>query len=230
MNPNGTFVSPYGQPMHNQYSAGGRPSGYYVSVSPYGPPHGPGMYPAVEDSRRSFAEIGEIPLVQRKRQLSEAETVFRLLLPENQLGSVLNGSTDFQMPAGCRLRLCEKVPNCDERVVVLSAKDERKDDSNVAMQGLLTAVRRTLQAEQTLRENTRSVNQFYMIRLLINRTQAGAVIGKGGILNKDIKEKTGAYSKILNCEEVPMCALHNDRVVQVFILNLAILFVKISVL
>eukprot|EP00210_Caulerpa_lentillifera_P009400 g8961.t1 len=228
MDPNGAFLPSYGHPMQNQFSTSFRPPNYYVQVGVYPPPpppppppplfplQGHGIYSsAVEDNRHLFPETGELPLIRRKRQLNEAETVFRLLLPESQLASVLNGSTDFQTPSGCRLRLCNKVPNCEERVIVISAKDERKDDSNVAMQGLLNAVGVALSAERTSRENTRSSNQFYMIRLLINRTQAGAVIGKGGMLNKEIKEKTGAYSKILNSDEVPACALHNDRVVQV---------------
>eukprot|EP00210_Caulerpa_lentillifera_P001858 g1787.t1 len=215
MDPNGAFVPPYGQPMQNQFSSSFRPPNYYVQVGVYPPAQGQSLYPAVENNIHSFLETGELPLIRRKRHLNEAETVFRLLLPESQLSSVLNGSTDFQMPTGCRFRLCDKVPNCEERVIVISAKDERKDDSNVAMQGLLNAVGLALSAERTSRENARSSNQFYMIRLLINRTQAGAVIGKGGMLNKEIKEKTGAYSKILNSDEVPACALHNDRVVQV---------------
>lgn len=217
MDPNGAFVPPFGQPMQSQFRASYRPPpNYYVQIGgAYPPPQGPSMYSAVEGKRQAFPELADLPLIQRKRPMNEAETVFRLLLSEAQLSSVLNGSTDFQTSSGCRLRLCDKVPNCEERVVVISAKDERKDDSNVAMQGLLNAVGVALSVEKVLRENARSSNQFYMIRLLINRTQAGAVIGKGGILNKDIKERTGAYSKILNSDEVPVCALHNDRVVQV---------------
>lgn len=168
------------------------------------------------ERKRPFEELDEIAPVVTKRHLSEGETVFRLLLPESKLGAVLSGTGDVQYPSGCRLRLCERVPNCDERVIVISAKDDRKDDSNVAMQGLLDAVQRALKAEQAARESTRTPpNPIYMIRLLINRTQAGAVIGKGGILNKDIRERTGAYSKILTTEDIPVCALHNDRVVQV---------------
>lgn len=186
----------------------------YAPSSPYS--RGPVYFPQHPERKRSFEELEEIVPVATKRHLSEGETVFRLLLPENRLSSILSGAGDVQLSSGCRLRLCERVPHCDERVIVISAKDERKDDANVAMQGLLDSVRRALGAEQTARESSRTPpNPIYMIRLLINRTQAGAVIGKGGMLNKDIRERTGAYSKILTTEDIPVCALHNDRVVQV---------------
>jgi len=174
-----------------------------------------GFFVQQPGGKRSIEELDEVAPVAIKRHLNEAETVFRLLVPAARLGHVLNGTEDIQLGSGCRLRLCERVPNCDERVVVISARDDRKDDANVAMQALLDAVKRALVAEQTARETARSPNHIYMIRLLINRTQAGAVIGKGGSLNKDIRERTGAYSKILTTEDIPDCALHNDRVVQV---------------
>lgn len=175
-----------------------------------------GFFMPPPERKRSYDEYEEIMPVTLKRHLSEAETVFRLLLPEVRLNSVMNGNGDVHLPTGCRMRLCERVQNCGERVIVISAKDDRKDDSNVAMQGLLDAVRRALGAEQTARETSRTPpNPIYMVRLLINRTQAGAVIGKAGSLNKEIRERTGAYSKILTTEDIPLCALHNDRVVQV---------------
>lgn len=194
------------------------PSGVYgprfTQTGPFS--RAPAFFLQQLERKRAYEDVEEVAPVSTKRHLSDAETVFRLLLSEARLSAVLNGASDVRLPNGCRLRLCERVPNCDECVVVISARDERKDDSNVAMQGLLDAVRRALSAEQAARESTTTPpNSIYMIRLLINRTQAGAVIGKGGILNKDIRERTGAYSKILTTEDIPVCALHNDRVVQV---------------
>jgi len=193
------------------------PSSVYAPRFPHAGPfsRGQGFFLQQPERKRSVEELDEILPVAIKRHSTEAETVFRLLLPAARLGPVMNGTADVQLGSGCRMRLCEPVLTCDERVVVISAKDERKDDANVAMQGLLDAVRRALAAEQAARESARSPNHIYMIRLLINRTQAGAVIGKGGSLNKDIRERTGAYSKILTTEDIPDCALHNDRVVQV---------------
>ena len=203
MDRGGVYGPPFQQPMQNQYAASGRGQGFYL--------HQPQL-----ERKRSSEELEDITPVVTKRHLSEAETVFRLLLPETRLHAVMNGAGEVQLANGCQLRLCERVPHCEERVIVISAKDERKDDANVAMQGLLDSVRRALSAEQNVREASRqTANPLYMVRLLINRTQAGAVIGKGGSLNKDIRERTGAYSKILTTEDIPICALHNDRVVQV---------------
>jgi len=194
----------------------------YNNYGPLYPAHSnltrsPGFAGQPLDRKIFSVDLSEVSPVATKRHSGDAETVFRLLVPESRLRSVVGTASDVRHPSGCRLRLCEAVPHWDERVIVISAKDNRKEDANVAMQGLLDSCRRVLSAEAVARENRRqnASNPIYTIRLLINRTQAGAVIGKGGILNKDIRERTGAYSKILTTEDIPVCALHNDRVVQV---------------
>ena len=42
----------------------------------------------------------------------------------------------------------------------------------------------------------------------------GTLCDRGGKIIKEIRESSGANIKILTENELPICALHNDRVVQ----------------
>ncbi|CAI5989497.1 unnamed protein product [Closterium sp. NIES-65] len=53
------------------------------------------------------------------------------------------------------------------------------------------------------------------IRLLVPATQAGSLIGRQGQTIKALQDSTGAHIRILSLEDVPPCALEDDRVVEV---------------
>ncbi|CAI5472666.1 unnamed protein product [Closterium sp. Yama58-4] len=52
-------------------------------------------------------------------------------------------------------------------------------------------------------------------RLLVPATQAGSLIGRQGQTIKALQDSTGAHIRILSLEDVPPCALEDDRVVEV---------------
>ncbi|XP_046688619.1 heterogeneous nuclear ribonucleoprotein K homolog, partial [Homalodisca vitripennis] len=65
----------------------------------------------------------------------------------------------------------------------------------------------------TLRIPVDAARQVMMwnIRMLVHQSQAGCIIGKGGLKVKELREKTGARIKIYtNC-----CPDSTDRVVQI---------------
>ncbi|GMH32954.1 hypothetical protein BSKO_00788 [Bryopsis sp. KO-2023] len=153
---------------------------------------------------------------KRQQQPQDRDTVFRLLVPATRVGAVIGKAgaivREIRNATKARIRVCEGVPNCDERVIVISARDATPDDTNQAQRALAEVHRRVVDAEVESREQ--SGKTFNMLtRLLVNHTQAGSIIGKGGCITKDIRESTGAFCKILPQEDIPVCALHNDRVV-----------------
>lgn len=153
---------------------------------------------------------------QQQQQAQDRDTVFRLLVPATRVGAVIGKQgaivREIRSATKARIRVCEGVPNCDERVIVISARDSTAEDSNQAQRALVEVHRRVIDAEMESREQ--SGKPFYIVtRLLVNHTQAGSIIGKGGCITKDIRETTGAFCKILPQEDLPVCALHNDRVV-----------------
>lgn len=154
--------------------------------------------------------------LKRQQQPQDRDTVFRLLVPATRVGAVIGKQgaivREIRSATKARIRVCEGVPNCDERVIVISARDSTAEDSNQAQRALVEVHRRVIDAELESREQ--SGKPFNMLtRMLVNHTQAGSIIGKGGCITKDIRETTGAFCKILPQEDLPVCALHNDRVV-----------------
>lgn len=67
---------------------------------------------------------------------STAECVFRMLVPERRVGSIIGkgGSVVRQMrdETGAHIKVVEGVPGCDERVVVISSKDDNGRDHTSA--------------------------------------------------------------------------------------------------
>lgn len=153
---------------------------------------------------------------QPSQEYQDRETVFRLLVPATRVGAVIGKQgaivREIRNATKARIRVCEGVPNCDERVIVISARDSTPEDKNQAQRALLEVHRRVVDAEVESREQAgKPINM--LTRMLVNHTQVGSIIGKGGCITKDIRESTGAFCKILPQEDLPVCALHNDRVV-----------------
>jgi len=141
------------------------------------------------------------------------ETVYRLLVPARRVGSVIGKGGQIvktiREETNSKIRVCEGILQCEDRVIVIAAREDAGDDSedSNAQVALLKVHDRLVEAE----ENT----QGLMTRMLVCHTQAGCIIGKGGKIIKDIRESSGANIKILTENELPICALHNDRVVQI---------------
>jgi poly(rC)-binding protein 2/3/4 len=108
-----------------------------------------------------------------------------------------------------KIRVCEGILQCDDRVIVIAAREDAADESedSNAQVALLKVHDRLVEAEEGA--------QGLMTRMLVCHTQAGCIIGKGGKIIRDIRESSGANIKILTENELPICALHNDRVVQI---------------
>jgi hypothetical protein len=67
---------------------------------------------------------------------------------------------------------------------------------------------------ETSGRGTAGASATSQARLLVDGSQAGSVIGKGGEIVKMIRDGSGANVRILPVEELPPCADPTDRVVQ----------------
>jgi hypothetical protein len=55
-----------------------------------------------------------------------------------------------------------------------------------------------------------------MFRMLICATQAGSLIGKGGVTIKELKESSGCSNiKVLQPDDLPPCALASDKLLHI---------------
>lgn len=70
---------------------------------------------------------------QANKKTGQSETVFRLLVASRKVGAVLGkaGSIVKQIrdDTGARIRVVEPVPGCDERVIVISSKNDHQDQN-----------------------------------------------------------------------------------------------------
>ena len=67
----------------------------------------------------------------------------------------------------------------------------------------------------------------WQVRLLVDRSQVGAVLGKGGSIITEMREKTGAAIRVLDKTERPPCAREDDELIQVRITNCCQQLVKL---
>lgn len=70
-------------------------------------------------------------------------------------------------------------------------------------------------ADILMESDKQSNVEKHTIRMLVNHTTSGFIIGKGGSIIKETQTNTGCNVKVLHATELPLCALGNDRVVQV---------------
>lgn len=166
------------------------------------------------DSLKRSRDDGQgTPDAKRQSTVGVPETVYRLLVPARRVGSVIGKGGQIvktiREETNSKIRVCEGLLQCEDRVIVIAARDDTADETedSRAQTALLKVHDRLIEAE----ENT----QGLVTRLLVCHTQAGCIIGKGGKIIKDIRETSGANIKILTENELPICALHNDRVVQI---------------
>jgi len=53
------------------------------------------------------------------------------------------------------------------------------------------------------------------VRLLVDQSQVGCILGKGGSIINELRRSTGASVRVLSKQEIPACAAHLDEVLQV---------------
>jgi hypothetical protein len=52
------------------------------------------------------------------------------------------------------------------------------------------------------------------VRLLVDQTQVGCILGKGGSIISELRRATGSSIRVLSKQEIPACAAPNDEVLQ----------------
>lgn len=204
------------------YGAGQAPAQGYsapaASFSSFQAP-GDGSVSQVGSKRPLDAGAGPSTEPQAKRQDASAppETVLRLLIPHRKVSGLIgkHGSVIKQIKemTGCRMRIVEALPGCEERCVIISSPDDPSVERNSAEVALFEVHRRVIDGEES-QPAASGQPQGILTRMLVCHSQAGSIIGKSGLQIKEIRDQTGSHIKILPPDELPPCALSNDRVVQ----------------
>ncbi|KAE8688491.1 Flowering locus K-like proteiny domain [Hibiscus syriacus] len=161
------------------------------------------------------------------------ESVFRMLVPAQKVGSIIGRKGEFIKKiveeTRARIKILDGPPGTTERatnlvrtrssalsLVMVSAKEEPDSSLPPAMDGLLRVHKRIVDGlEGDPSHAPAAVGTKVSTRLLVPASQAGSLIGKQGATVKSIQESSNCIVRVLGAEDLPVFSLQDDRVVEV---------------
>lgn len=174
----------------------------------------------VESQKRM--RVDEFPYVREERWPGwPGDNVFRLLVPAHKVGAIIGRKGEFVKrmceETKSRIKILDGVIGTAERVVLVSAREEPEALMSPAVDGLLKVHQRTLGLIEGVEGYpcaTVDLECPVSSRLLVAAAQAGSLIGKQGTIIKSIQDTSGATVRLLPPEDLPPCALQDDRIVE----------------
>ncbi|KAK8945787.1 hypothetical protein KSP40_PGU003689 [Platanthera guangdongensis] len=146
------------------------------------------------------------------------ESVFRLVVPVLKVGSIIGRKGDLIKKlceeTRARIRVLDGAIGTNDRIVLISAREEQDAEISPAMDAALRVFKRV----NDISESTDAGMEGFAItsvRLLTPSSQAISLIGKQGTTIKSIQEKTGATIRVLSGDELPYYATGDERVVDI---------------
>ncbi|CAK9236859.1 unnamed protein product [Sphagnum troendelagicum] len=149
------------------------------------------------------------------------DNVFRLMVPVQKVGGIIGRKGEFVKKmcedTRSRIKILEGVPGTPERIVLVSAREEPDAPISPAMEGLLRVHRRVIEGSEPESTDGEIAGGGGPVssRLLVAATQAGSLIGRQGATIKSIQDASGATVRVLPADDLPLCALSDDRVVEI---------------
>lgn len=138
------------------------------------------------------------------------EITFRLLCPVSKTGSVIgrNGEVIQQIRSeiGAKIKVCEQVNDADERIICVSSIDDGLAPMISAQVALFRVYRCIVESGGN--------DMPLPFRLLVQTSQIGCLIGKGGSIIKQIRSETGATVRVLPSSALPACA-NDDELLEI---------------
>lgn len=177
-----------------------------------------------EDSQLQEKQENEVNLVvgttEKKWPGWPGESVFRMLVPAQKVGSIIGRKGEFIKKiveeTRARIKILDGPPGTTERAVMISAKEEPDSSLPPAMDGLLRVHKRIVDGLDGDSSHAPSgTGGKVSTKLLVPASQAGSLIGKQGGTVKSIQEASNCIVRVLGAEDLPVFALQDDRVVEV---------------
>ncbi|KAK1632054.1 hypothetical protein QYE76_006369 [Lolium multiflorum] len=142
----------------------------------------------------------------------EQEVMFRMICLNEMVGSIIGkgGATirALQSETGASVKVIDAVPDTDERVIVISARENSEMMHSPSQDALLRVYSR-------ISEVSMDKSSGVPARLLVPSQHIGCLLGKGGYIIAEMRKVTGASIRIFGNEQIPRCAQRNDELVQV---------------
>ncbi|GMI77298.1 hypothetical protein like AT1G51580 [Hibiscus trionum] len=138
---------------------------------------------------------------------------FRLLCYDDKVGAVIGKGGSIikalKQETGCDIRVVESIPDCDDRIIVVSSPAHPDDRISPAQDAVLRVLGRLYRAMPDSKDKT------MMVRLLVSSNQIGCLLGKGGAIIAEMRKSSGAHIRILGKDQVPKCASEGEEIVQI---------------
>ncbi|PSS19222.1 KH domain-containing protein [Actinidia chinensis var. chinensis] len=169
--------------------------------------------------------------------VAAGHVLFRLLCPLPLSGGVIGKSgaivKQLQQDTAAKIRVEESPPGCDERIIVIIAsssvnkkialkasKQEGEEMGEVievsaAQEALVRVFERVVEVAVETDGVAAEKEGGVPCRLLVESSQVGGVIGKGGKVIGKIRQDTGCKIRVLSSEKLPSCALQNDELIEI---------------
>eukprot|EP00252_Welwitschia_mirabilis_P004500 TRINITY_DN14833_c0_g1_i1.p1 TRINITY_DN14833_c0_g1~~TRINITY_DN14833_c0_g1_i1.p1 ORF type:complete len:634 (-),score=87.33 TRINITY_DN14833_c0_g1_i1:601-2502(-) len=151
----------------------------------------------------------------RRRDGSGAEEFqFQMLCKNERIGGIIGkgGSTINQMrqETGAQIKLGDQVPDCDETVIFVSAKEYADDPTSPTLDAVLQ-----LQVKASEKGSGDGKEAVITTRFLVPTNHIGCILGKGGNIITELRKVTRANIRIMPKEDLPKCASNDDELVQI---------------
>ncbi|KAK8957934.1 hypothetical protein KSP39_PZI001483 [Platanthera zijinensis] len=150
-------------------------------------------------------------MIDRPQTFTVEDIAFRILCPRDKVETVigpLSGIGEMlQTDVGVHVRVTDPVEGSDEQVIVITS-DEGPDDE------LFPAQEALLHVQTHIVDLGPDKDNIITTRLLVQASEIECLEGKDGSLS-DFKKLTCANVQVLPKEDLPLCALETDEIIQI---------------
>ncbi|XP_013725718.2 RNA-binding KH domain-containing protein PEPPER [Brassica napus] len=149
------------------------------------------------------------------------DCVFRVIVPIAKVGAIIGRKGDIIRKmceeTRARIKVLDGPATTQDRVVLISAKEDLEAYMSPAMEAVVRVFRRVSELPDNDDDDDvqKAGSAVSSVRLLVASMQAISLIGKQGSSIKAIVENSGASVRILSEEETPFYAGQDERIVDV---------------
>ncbi|KAJ4951403.1 hypothetical protein NE237_028235 [Protea cynaroides] len=157
-------------------------------------------------------ESGAGPIANPQSQLSSDEDlIFRILCPYDRVESVIgeaNGITEMlRDEIGVDVRVSDPVPGSEEQIIIITSEEAPDDELFPAQEALLHIQNRIVDLGP-------DKDNIVTTRILVPSSEIGCLEGRDGSLS-EMSRLTGANIDILPRDELPICVIGADELIQI---------------
>lgn len=150
----------------------------------------------------------------RRDDASAEEFVFQLLCRTDKIGGVIGKGggviNQIRQETGANIKVADQVPDCDERVIIVSSREYFDDRISPTLEAVLN-----LQLKASERSTEGRKEGLITTRFLVPSNNIGCLLGKAGSIISEMRKRTRANIRIMSKENLPKCASDNEELVQI---------------